>query len=189
MTEKNKMLVGQLYQAYDPQLTDERKQTKELLHRYNTLAPSDTKQRKTIIEKLFGKIEGTFLIEQPFHCDYGYNIRIGKNFYANVNCVILDEAPVTIGDNVLLAPNVGIYTAGHPEDVLLRSRGYEYAYPVTIGNDVWIGAGVSITPGVVIGDGTIIGAGSVVTHDIPPGVIAAGNPCKIIRPLKQNEKR
>ena len=135
--------------------------------------------RVNLLQKLFDD----FLIEQPFNCDYGYNIRIGENFYANVGCTILDVAPVTIGDNVMLAPNVNIYTAGHPLDAEIRNSGLEYAYPVNIGNNVWIGGNVTIVPGVTIGANTVIGAGSVVTKDIPANVVAVGNPCRVVRKI------
>lgn len=123
----------------------------------------------------------------PFHCDYGYNIEIGDNFFSNVNLVILDGAKVKIGNNVFIAPNVGIYTAGHPLDVEQRNSGLEYAYPITIGNNVWIGAGVSILPGVTIGDNTVVGAGSVVNRSLPSGVLAVGNPCRVIRKITEQE--
>lgn len=126
--------------------------------------------------------------EQPFYCDYGYNIEIGENFYANMNCVILDEAKVTFGDNVFIAPSCGFYTAGHPLDVEQRNRGLEYARPIRVGNNVWIGAQVCVLPGVTIGDNTVIGAGSVVNRDIPANVIAAGNPCRVIREITEEDK-
>ena len=123
------------------------------------------------------------MIEQPFHCDYGYNIEIGENFYANVNCVVLDEAKVKFGDNVFVAPNCGFYTAGHPIDAAERNKGLEYARPITVGDNVWIGAGVTVLPGVTIGDNCVIGAGSVVVKDIPANCIAVGNPCKVIKTI------
>lgn len=129
------------------------------------------------------------MIEGPVHCDYGFNIEIGDNFYANVNLVILDGAKVTIGDNVFIAPNTGIYTAGHPLEKDLRNQGLEYAKPVHIGNNVWIGAGVSIMPGVTIGDDTVIGAGSVVTRSIPSGVVAVGNPCKVLKKIASTDSQ
>ena len=187
MTEKEKAAAGQLYLAgTDPELTAQRLQAKELLYRYNHLRPRELEQREEIIRQLLGKIGESFLIEQPFNCDYGYNIFIGERFYANVGCCILDCARVTIGDDVLLAPGVGIYTAGHPLDAERRDKGLEYAYPVTIGSHVWIGAGVHILPGVTIGDYAVIGAGSVVTKDVPANFLAAGNPCRVIRPIEQS---
>lgn len=182
-TEKEKMLDGELYNAMDPVLYAERIRAKELLYDYNHTRPSEKEIRERILRELLGSTGDNFLIEQPFNCDYGYNIRVGENFYANVGCTILDVAPVTIGDNVMLAPNVNIYTAGHPLDAEIRNSGLEYAYPVNIGNNVWIGGNVTIVPGVTIGDNTVIGAGSVVTKDIPANVVAVGNPCRVVREI------
>lgn len=137
-----------------------------------------------LLKSFLGKTGNNLIIEPPFACDYGYNIEVGENFYANVNLVILDGAKVCIGDNAFIAPNVGIYTAGHPLDAEQRNRGLEYARPVTIGHNVWIGAGVNILPGVTIGDNTVIGAGSVVTKDIPSNVLAVGNPCRVVKEIK-----
>lgn len=186
MTEKEKCRQGLLYDAnYDAELLRERENAKEVLFEYNRLRPSQKEERSRLLKQLLGKTGKELIIEPPFACDYGYNIEVGENFYANVNLVILDGAKVSIGDNVFLAPNVGIYTAGHPLDVAQRNRGLEYAYPVTIGNNVWIGAGVHILPGVKIGDHTVIGAGSVVTKDIPSGVLAVGNPCRVVRRIEE----
>jgi len=182
-TEKEKMLSGEIYDASDRHLIKERNISKDLCFEYNHLQPSKLKERKVLIKKLFGKTGKMFHIEQPFYCDYGYNIEIGENFYTNVNVVILDCAKVTFGDNVMIAPNCGFYTAGHPFDVEQRNKALEYAYPITVGNNVWIGAGCSILPGVTIGDNTVIGAGSVVTKDIPANVLAVGNPCRVIRDI------
>jgi len=145
--------------------------------------PSRIEERKQLLRELLGKTGKDFLIEQPFYCDYGYNINLGENFYSNVNCVILDGAPVTFGDNVFIAPNCGFYTAGHPLDVQQRNQGLEYAKPIHVGNNVWIGAHVSVLPGVTIGDNCVIGAGSVVTKDIPANSLAVGNPCRVIRSI------
>lgn len=184
LTEKEKAKRGLLYNAnYDKELLRERDHAKGLIYEYNSSHPLDYDKRKSIIRKLFGEIKGDFLIESPFHCDYGYNIFIGENFYANIGCVILDGAKVSIGSNVFLAPYVGLYTAGHPLDVARRNEGLEYARPVTVGDNVWIGAGASVLPGVAIGGDTVIGAGSVVTKDIPSGVLAVGNPCRVIREI------
>lgn len=183
LNEKVKMMKGEIYNATDELLIQEREKTKDLCFEYNHLQPSKINERKALIKKLFGKTVENFHIEQPFYCDYGYNIEIGENFYTNVNVVILDCAKVTFGDNVFIAPNCGFYTAGHPFDVDQRNKGLEYAYPIKIGNNVWIGGGCSILPGVTIGDNTVIGAGSVVTKDIPANVLAVGNPCKVIREL------
>ena len=186
MTEKEKCQQGLLYDAnYDSELLADRERAKELLFDYNCLRPSRQEERRAALKQLLGKTGKSFIIEPPFSCDYGYNIEIGENFYANVNLVVLDGAKVCIGDNAFIAPNVGIYTAGHPLDAEQRNRGLEYAYPVTIGNNVWIGAGVVILPGVTIGDNTVIGAGSVVTKSIPANVLAVGNPCRVIRDIEQ----
>lgn len=139
------------------------------------------------MEAILGKTGKQFTINAPFWCDFGYNIEVGENFYANHGCVILDGAKVTFGDNVFVAPNCGFHTAGHPLDVEQRNQGLEYAYPITIGDNVWIGAGVTVLPGVTIGNNVVIGAGSVVNRDIPNGVVAAGNPCKIIRKITEND--
>jgi len=190
MNEKEKAQAGLLYDAnYDRLLIDERAAAKDLCHQYNGLLPSNITARQSIIKQLFGQTARHFHIEQPFWCDYGYNIVIGENFYANHNCIILDGAKVTFGDNVFIAPNCGFYTAGHPLDVEQRNRGLEYAYPITVGNNVWIGGNVVVLPGVTIGDNTVIGAGSVVNRDIPSGVIAAGNPCRVIREITDEDAK
>lgn len=184
MTEKEKCQLGLLYDAnYDEELLADRERAKEFLYDYNALRPSRTEEKKRLLKTFLGKTGENLIIEPPFACDYGYNIEVGEDFYANVNCVMLDGAKIRIGDHVFIAPNVGIYTAGHPLDVEQRNKGLEYAYPVTIGNNVWIGAGVSILPGVTIGDNTVIGAGSVVSKDIPANVLAVGNPCRVIREI------
>ncbi len=181
MTEKEKMLAGEIYDAnYDPQLIAERMECKMACREYNLLPPDDAEGRRRLLDRIIGNIAGDVLIEQPFLCDYGYNIRLGKNFYANFNMVILDEAPVTFGDNVFVAPGCGFYTAGHPVDAAQRNRGLEYARPISVGNNVWIGAQVAVLPGVSIGDNCVIGAGSVVTRDIPANSVAVGNPCRVI---------
>ncbi len=182
LTEKEKMMRGLVYDAnYDPQLIAERLECKELCYDYNHLRPKAIAEREELLHKILGEIKGSILIEQPFYCDYGYNIRVGENFYANFNLVILDEAQVTFGDNVFIAPNCGFYTAGHPLDASERNKGLEYARPITVGNNVWIGAQVCVLPGVTIGDNCVIGAGSVVTHDIPAHSVAVGNPCRVIK--------
>ena len=183
---KTECRLGELYNAnYDAELIGERLACNEKCHTYNQLSPSSLKEREAIIRDLLGKTGKQFLIEQPFHCDYGYNIEIGENFYANVNCVMLDGAKITFGDNVFIAPNCGFYTAGHPLDVTQRNQGLEYAYPITVGNNVWIGAQVCVLPGVSIGDNSVIGAGSVVTKSIPANSVAVGNPCRVIRKLEE----
>lgn len=188
MTEKEKAEAGLLYDAnYNPELLAEREHAAELCYDFNNTRPSQTAERTEILRHLLGSMGRDCIITPPFHCDNGYNIHIGNNFFANYNLVILDSVRVSIGDNVFIAPNVGIYCAGHPFDPIRRNQGLEYALPVTIGNDVWIGAGTHICPGVSIGDGSTIGAGSIVTHDIPEGVIAAGNPCRILRKITQDD--
>ena len=189
MTEKEKAAKGLLYNAnYDQELVTDREQAKEALYHYNHLHPAKVDERKLVIRNLLSKTGHEFTVEPPFYCDYGYNIEIGENFFSNMNFVVLDGAKVTIGSNVFIAPNVGIYTAGHPFDVEQRNEGLEYAYPVTVGNNVWIGAGVHILPGVSIGDNTVIGAGSIVSKDIPANVLAAGNPCSVIREISDKDR-
>ncbi|MBB4037006.1 acetyltransferase-like isoleucine patch superfamily enzyme [Dysgonomonas hofstadii] len=186
MTEKEKAAKGLLYDAnYDEEILREREIANDILFNYNMTPPGRKEERQQMMRLLLGKTGENFSISSPFNCDYGYNIELGENFYSNVNLVILDGAKVTIGDNAFIAPNVGIYTAGHPLDAEQRNQGLEYAYPVTIGNNVWIGAGVSILPGVTIGDNTVIAAGSVVTKDIPSHCVAAGNPAVVKKRLKE----
>lgn len=187
MTEKEKMLRGEIYDANnDKSLIEERKACKTILHEINMLSPGDNERRYELFRKLIGSHKGDFIIESPFHCDYGYNISLGENFYMNVNCVILDGAKVTFGDNVFVAPGCGFYTAGHPLDVAKRNAGLEYAKPITIGSNVWIGGNVVVLPGVSIGDNCVIGAGSVVVKDIPANSLAVGNPCKVIKIIKED---
>lgn len=180
MTEKEKMLAGQIYDGnYNQELAKERLQAKDLCFEYNHLKPSDLENRKKIMKKLLGKTKQNFWIEQAFWCDYGYNIEIGENFYANHNLVILDGNKVIFGDNVFIGPNCGFYTAGHPLDVERRNQGLEYAKPIEVGNNVWFGGNVIVMPGVKIGNDCVLGAGSVVTKDIPKGSLAYGNPCRV----------
>lgn len=189
MTEKEKARQGLLYDAnYDEELLAERRRCKELCFQFNQLSPLKELEQKEIIGKHFGKTKENFCVTAPFYCDYGYNIEIGENFYSNHNLVILDGAKVKIGDNVFIAPNCCITTAGHPINIDERNRGLEYAYPIKIGNNVWIGAGVNILPGVTIGDNVTIGAGSVVNKSIPANSIAVGNPCKVIKTILDKTK-
>lgn len=184
MSEKEKMLAGEIYNAnYDRELLSERQKAKELCYEYNKIKPSKIEKRKEKMKQILGKTKDNFLIEQPFLCDYGYNIEIGENFYANHNLVILDGNKVKFGDNVFIGPNCGFYTAGHPLDAETRNKGLEYAKKIEIGNNVWIGGNVVVLPGVKIGDNAVIGAGSVVTKDIPANVVAVGNPCKVFKNL------
>ena len=181
---------GVLYDAnYDPQLIAERIECKELCFELNGLRPSMTIMREEIVRRLLGKAGKNCWIESPFYCDYGYNIEVGDNFYANTGCVILDGAKVTFGDNVFIAPHCGFYTAGHPLDYERRNMGLEYALPIAVGNNVWIGGHVCVLPGVTIGDNSVIGAGSVVNKSIPAGVLAAGNPCRIIREIGDADRQ
>lgn len=185
MEEKEKMLLGELYDAnYNETLEQERLKAKDLCYEYNNIKPSNLEKREETIRKILGKVKGSFRIEQPFMCDYGYNIEIGNNFYANHNLIILDANKVKFGDNVFIAPNCGFYTAGHPLNKEKRNQGLEYAKPIEIGNNVWIGGNVIVLPGVRIGNNTVIGAGSVVTKDIPPNVVAVGNPCRAIKNIE-----
>lgn len=188
MNEAQKAAAGLLYDAnYDVDLLKQRDDAKLKLFTFNHTPFTEKEKREQILTSLLGKHGKSFIIEGPFYCDYGYNIEIGENFYANVNLTILDGAKVRIGDNVFIAPNVGIYTAGHPLDARRRNLGLEYALPVTIGDDVWIGAGVNILPGVNIGKGSVIGAGAVVLKDVPDGVLVAGNPARIIRAINEED--
>ncbi len=185
MTEKEKMLLGEIYNAnYDEELIKERQIVKDLCYEYNKIKPSSMNERKEKIKSILGKTKDNFLIEQPFVCDYGYNIEIGENFYANHNLVILDANKVKFGDNVFIAPNCGFYTAGHPINADMRNEGLEYAKPIEIGNDVWIGGNVVVLPGVKIGNNVVIGAGSIVNKDIPSNSVAVGNPCRVIKEIK-----
>lgn len=190
MTEKEKAKLGKLYDAnYDKNLLEERKKAKQICYEFNMLSPLEEEKGKEILRKFFGKTKENFTITSPFYCDYGYNIKLGENFYSNHNLVILDGAEVNFGDNVFIAPNCCITTAGHPLDVEQRNLGLEYAYPIEIGNNVWIGANVTILPGVTIGADVVIGAGSVVNRDIPKGVIAVGNPCKVLRKITEEDRK
>ena len=185
MNEKEKMLAGEIYDANnDINLINERIKAKDLCYEYDNLRPSQVKERKEVMKKILGKVGGEFLIEQPFICDYGYNIEIGKNFYSNHNLTILDANKVEFGDNVFIGPNCGFYTAGHPLDYKTRNKGLEYAKPIKVGNNVWFGGNVTVLPGVEIGDNSVIGAGSVVTKDIQENSIAVGNPCKVIKKIE-----
>lgn len=178
-----KMTSGKLYDAADPYLTGRLAETREKLWEFNSLRPSHTEKREEIIRSLLGGCGKRFTINQPFRCDYGCNIFIGEDFFANFNLTILDEARVRIGDHCFIGPNVSILTACHPLDPEQRNRTVEWAEPVVIGNNVWIGADVTVLPGVTIGDNTVVGAGSVVTRDVPADVVVAGNPARIIRHL------
>lgn len=178
--------LGLLYIS-DDAVMEQQKPARQLTQRLNAIDRNDFDGIKAIVKQLFGKSENAF-VNPPFYCDYGFNIEVGDNFFANYNCTILDVAKVKIGKNCLLAPNVAIYTAGHAVDPELRAAMYEYGMPVTIGDNVWIGGSSVICPGVTIGDNSVIGAGSVVTKDIPSDVVAAGNPCRVIRAITERDK-
>lgn len=185
MTEKEKMLAGEPYDAAaDPQLLDERYRARELCRRLNDLLPRQEDERRELTLKLLGKADDTTVLMDGFRCDYGYNIRVGRNCFFNYNCTMLDEAPITFGDNVFVGPDCGFYTAIHPLDAAERATGVERAAAVTVGSDVWIGGGARVLPGVTIGDRAVIGAGSVVTRPIPADSVAVGNPARVIRKLK-----
>lgn len=181
-TEKEKMLAGELYDPLDPDLCRERQRCRDLCKRLNDSHEDQQEERRRILTQLLG-VETDAWVQPPFFCDYGTNIRLGSKVFFNFNCVVLDVMQVTVGSNVLFGPSVQIYTATHPIDAETRRKWLEFAKPVKIGSDVWVGGGAIVCPGVSIGDRTVIGAGSVVTRDVPEGVLAAGNPCKVIRSL------
>ena len=190
MKEWEKAQQGYLYDAnYDKEIVEERTRCADLCYEFNLCRPSDTAKQQELLNRMLGSIKGNPVITAPFYCDYGFNITIGENFYTNHNVTILDGAKVTFGDNVFIAPNCVFSTAGHAIDSEQRAKGLEIARPITVGNNVWIGANVSVLPGVTIGNSSIIGAGSVVNKDIPEGVIAAGNPCKVIRKITEEDKK
>lgn len=179
--EWEKMLAGEVYDAFMPEFFDMLVKTRKELRIYNSLEPDETDRMKDILGRLLGTCGERIVVNQPFRCDYGCNIHVGENFMANFNLTILDEARVTIGDNAFIGPNVSIFTACHPLDPGRRSRNIQWARPVTIGHDVWIGGGTVILPGVTVGDCSVIGAGSVVTRDVAPFTVVAGNPARVIR--------
>ena len=182
MTEREKMTKSMKYNPGDPELAEARIRVKRLCKEYSEIDVADRENRLKLMKQIINVKEFCY-IEAPFMCDYGFNITVGKYFYANHGCIILDGSSVTIGDEVMFGPYVQLYTASHPLNAEERCNGTEYAFPITIGNRVWLGGGVIVCPGVTIGDGTTIGSGSVVTKDIPPNVFAAGNPCKVIKEL------
>lgn len=183
MNEKEKMIAGLAYSPSDAELMYDRTHIKTMCQKYNQISPKEYETRMNTLKKMLGKTGEHILIEPNFYCDYGYNIETGNHFYANHNLVILDCAKVKFGDNVMIGPNCGFYTAAHPIDPTDRKAGIEFAKPITVGNNVWFGGNVCVMPGVSIGDNTVIGAGSVVTKDIPPNVVAVGNPCKPVKNL------
>lgn len=188
MTEKEKMLSGNLYLAQDAELAKEFARSKRITRLFNQATEEEPAYRAELLMELFGSTNGKFYIEPPFRCDYGSNISIGKNFYANYDCIIIDVCKVTIGDNVFFGPRVCIYTAAHPIDAEIRNTLLEFGKPVTIGDNVWIGGNAVINPGVTIGNNVIIGSGSVVTKNVPDNVIAVGNPCRVKRGINEEDK-
>jgi maltose O-acetyltransferase len=185
-TEKEKMLAGELYNALDKQLSDERLRTRLLIKALNDTREDQTEERSRILKDLIPNAGNGLWLQPPFYCDYGTNMNIGENVFFNFNCVVLDVMEVSIGSRTLFGPNVQVYTATHPMNHRERASGVEFAKPIAIGEDVWVGGSVVICPGVTIGDRSVIGAGSVVTKDLPSDVFAAGNPCKVIRSLVQS---
>ena len=182
------MLRGELYDPRDPELVAERLVARQRLRAYNDSPPDDPVLRERLLRAVIPRAGTDVWIEPPFHCDYGGNITLGDRFYCNFGCVILDVAPVTFGRNVLLGPAVQVYAATHPHDPALRRASLELGAPVTIGDDVWIGGAAVVCPGVRIGARSVIGAGSVVVHDIPDDVLAVGNPCRVVRRIRDGDR-
>ncbi|MDY3619015.1 sugar O-acetyltransferase [Agathobaculum sp.] len=190
MTEKEKASKGLLYDAnYDPAILADRARAQDICIEYNQTRTAFPEKRLALLKGLLAACDDDIIIEPPLSIDYGYNTRVGKSFYANYGLTILDGAPVTFGDHVFVSPHCGFYTAGHPLDVAQRNAGLEYAKPIRVGNNVWIGAHVCVLPGVTIGDNAVIAAGSIVTRDVPAGVLAAGNPCRVVREIEEKPRR
>lgn len=189
MTEKEKMLAGKLYKAQDAELAKDYANAKRLTRLFNQSSEDQRGYRTELLQELFEKTGDNVHIEPPFRCDYGYNISIGNNFFANFDCIIIDVCKVTIGSNVFFGPRVGLYTAAHPIDAEVRNTLLEFGKPISIGDNVWIGGNAIINPGVTIGDNVVIGSGSVVTKNIPGNVIAVGNPCRVLRGINDDDKR
>ena len=189
MTNKELMLTGELYKLNDDkELNEDFMRARRLTRLFNSMTEEQMEERKEIIKELFKSTGENVHVEQTFHCDYGCHISVGENFYANYDCIMVDVCEIIIGDNVLLAPRVGLYTAGHPIDAAVRNEGLEFGKPVIIGDNVWIGGNAVINPGVTIGSGVVIGSGSVVTKDIPDHVVAVGNPCRVLRKINEEDK-
>ncbi len=189
MTEKEKMLAGELYNSTEKTLSDERVRAKTLCEMLNRTSVSEGDKRQEIVKELLGKSGKNAYIESNVWFDYGYNTEVGENFYVNHDCVFLDCAKITFGDNVFIAPQCGFYTAGHPLEAETRNAFLEFAKPISVGSDVWIGGGVKIMPGVTVGDNVVIGGGSVVVKDIPSDSVAVGNPARVIKKLPRDKKR
>lgn len=188
MTERERMLSGELYFPGEEALSAARERAKGLTWRYNQMDPTDWEGRTALLRELLGHLGEDSWIEPSFHCDYGANITLGDGVFINYDCVFLDVAPITIGNRVLIAPQAGLYTAGHPLDPEVRASGLEFGRPITLEDDVWLGGHVTVCPGVTVGRGSVIAASAVVTGDIPAGVVAAGNPCKVLRPLTDRDQ-
>jgi len=189
MTEKEKRDLGYLYNAnYDPELLEEIARCNDLCHEFNALRPSDREGQSRILAKIFARMGKDTTVNTPFWCDYGYNTSVGDYFFANHNCQILDGAKIRFGHHVFIAPNCLFTTAEHALDARERAQGMEVALPITVGDNVWFGAGCIVLGGVTIGDNSVIGAGSVVTRDIPPNVIAVGNPCRVLRKITEADR-
>ncbi|UPV72924.1 sugar O-acetyltransferase [Halorussus limi] len=182
-SEKEKMLNGELYDADAPELRAERERARELTRRYNRTGADDRETRRQILEELLGSLGDECEIEPPFRCDYGYNVHVGENFYANFDCVVLDVRRVEFGDNCQVGPGVHVYTATHPLKAADRIEGPEYGKPVTVGDNVWIGGRAVLNPGVTVGDDAVVGSGAVVTDDVPDGVVVQGNPATVVKEL------
>jgi len=189
MNQKERMQKNLPYKAWLDGLSEERLECKKKIYEYNHLPPERWEERTELIKNILGSTGENVHIEEPFHCDYGSNIEVGENFFANYNLTVLDVGKVTIGDNAQIAPNVSIYTAGHPVHPDSRNSGYEYGIDISIGDNVWIGGNTCILPGVHIGNNVVIGAGSVVTKDIPDNMIAVGNPCRVIREITEDDRK
>lgn len=183
-SERDRMLRGELYDPLSPELVAARNRARLITRAFNHTSDNEQAERDRLLRELLRDCGNEVTIEPPFLCDYGDNIRLGDKVFFNFNCVILDVAAIVIGSNVLFGPGVQIYAATHPMSATQRRTGLELGKPVTIGDDVWVGGGAIICPGVTVGPGTVIGAGSVVTRDIPPDVLAAGNPCRVIKPIE-----
>ena len=189
MNQKERMLAQLPYKAWLDGLSEERMENKKRIYRFNHMPPEEGEAQAALLKEIIGSHGENLWIEAPFHCDYGYNIEVGENFFANYNLTILDVARVRIGKNAQIAPNVSIYTAGHPIHPDSRNSGYEYGFEVIIGDNVWIGGSSVINPGVTIGSNVVIGSGSVVTKDLPDNVIAAGNPCRVLRAITEEDRK